>query len=584
MSAVLFAAMVFASLISWGRGLDMRWVLVLALAAAILLMRGIRLFRNREILIDRIDVGLGVFTAYAALSLTWSPDPLHGALFLLCWLPLWVIFTYIKNAPAQTDRQHLLLAVSAAAATVMVLHYALPGKWSGFFNENFVTEFLLLSLPFVIGATALRWQSVWQRGLGIALSGWILFYLFWQNNSKIEFLVLPVVAGLFGLIWLRQRSRRIALLLAVAVPLGLATTVWMMWGGQNGYGGSLTPRLAFWYDTLHMWWQHPLLGNGAGSFAYLFPDFQDKHLAIFPDFDLATQGAANAARTLFAGAAHNDYLQFLNDFGLIGIAIGLWLAFETLRLLKRQFDMSPELLVGLAGLVVVMTNSMIEFPLQNAATALLSIISAGLVLHGLPVAHRRIEVSKAMSGVLATAILLLAGFTGYAAWRMDSAQREYRLAVVFYGMDPAIAFDHALTANRLNPFDWFTRIQLNETLLQWNRVAGNPPLSPEEYDKVYEISRSAGPQGLLLIRRLQYLLDTHRYEEKREEVETTLAYLKKHFSRNADVWIADAYYDLLSGQPTAARSSLDQASALPLNPEQQQQVAGLQNALEHGGL
>ncbi len=574
-------AFLFVSLVSYSQGYyvpgEMRWVMVFVMAAFVLVAGAARLFRDRLVRIDALDFYLLAFTIYVGLSLMWTPDPRNGLVFLVSWLALWAIFTAVKNAGPGYRWMNLHLAVAFSAAAVLIIKTVWPRYWS--INENFVAEFLLLTLPFIVGMIISGWRSRLPRWLGIGLVLWVLYYLLWQNDSKIEFLVLPVVIGAGCFIYLLRQSRKAAMLLMVVFVAMMAFPVWVYWSGADGYGGSLLPRLGLYYDTLMMWLHSPLLGNGAGSFAYLYPEFQELHLGFLTDFDLAVIGKEKVA-----GAAHNDYLQFLSDFGLIGAILILMAARVTWKALRPLHTMPAEAWVGVAGLAVVLTNAMIEFPLQNAPTALLTAISAGAVANAasLPIA-KRYDANAIVLGIVLPVMLVAGSVLLFSAWRIDAAQREQLQALRYSRVDPQGSFAHIVEANRLNPFDWNMRVHLHGFLLQWNRSIGTSPLSPEKYDAVYATSRSAGPQPMLLIERLQYLLDTGRYQERSNEVVFTLAWLKQHFANNAEVWIADAYHELLTGRQSAAVLSIAKIKTLRLNPVQEQQLAGLQSMLEKAG-
>ncbi len=566
-------ALVFLTLASFNTAYmmptDFKWVLVACMSAIIMLTGAWHILRTRELTLDSIDLSLTLFTGYAALSLMWTPDPHNGFVFILCWLSMWSVLTIIKNKYKEDDAYaSIYLATSSAALLVMMLHYIVPGKWSGFYNENFVTEFLLLTLPFIVGAIFSYRDSWVIRIVGVGLLIWIAVYLFWQNPSKIEFFVLPIVLGGWGLVRLWNFSRKSSLIL---VALGVAVffiLVWVKWSGDNGYGSSIVPRLSIYFDVILMWLQHPLQGNGVGSFSYLIPNFQERHYEYFHNLDYVV-GQFN-----LVGAAHNDYLQFLNDFGLFG-AIIVALSFDKIYQLLKFTDLNLNTRVGIFGIAIVLSNAVLEFPLLNPATTLLATISLGLICSSLKIpviVHIKGSLTALMTSLC---LFVIAVFLIFAAFRLDGAQREYLKMANHYGDNPMLAFEHNAEANRLNPFDFHIRVQLFQSLIHWNRTSGNPPFAPKEYDSIYAISSTTGPQPLLLINRLQYLLDTNHYKENRLEVETSLITLKKNFPRNLDVWILDAYYDVLSGQKTEAKKSIATAENLQPDFTHQQQIIAL---------
>lgn len=577
MTGLLFMALLLAGLVAYSHQYffpgEFKWIFIAALGGGVWIGWAFHLLRRRQIETDVLDRLLLALTGYAALSLLWSPDPRNGAVLLAYWLPLWAVFTAIKNGDSGQDGL-IFSAVALAVMASLLHHQFFPMWWSGFHNENYVTEFMLFALPPVAGLMARFWQKMLWRAAGFLLLGAMGIYLLWQNPSKIEFFVLPVSACLVLFPVLLHRSRRVTLALAGVTFLFLGGLAWQQWGGQNGYGGSLLPRMGLYFGTLMMWLQHPLHGNGAGSFNYLYPDFQEAHLHYFPALGQSVSG-----KFTVAGAAHNDWLQFLSDFGLIGLALLGYAAWRIGRRLRQQATRDSGARIGLAGLAVVFATGLIGFPLQNPATALLAAIFAGLVARAAREPGTAHPLPVTASRGLTLFMLLGACGMGVAAWRMDAAQREYFLVSRYYKADPQRAFEHNLQANRLNPLDWRIRVQLYESLLHWNRATGTPPLAPDGYDRVYAITRSGGPQPLLLIGRLQYLLDTGRHQQKQAELRETLDYLKRHFPRNADVWVADTYYNVLVKNRHAALDALEKVRALPLTPAQQMQQSALESML-----
>lgn len=105
--------------------------------------------------------------------------------------------------------------------------------------------------------------------------------------------------------------------------------------------------------------QRPLTGQGAGSFEAAFPAYAGENIPLHFDH------------------AHNDYLQFLIEFGLIGtlplaafILLALWHAFRTLW--RRESAYRSGVSFGAAmGITALLIHSSTDFNLQipaNAAT------------------------------------------------------------------------------------------------------------------------------------------------------------------------------------------------------------------------
>ncbi len=559
---------------------ELKWVLMSVMAVSLLLFNSVKIFAGfksgngtSSIAIDAVDLGLIAFTAYAALSLLWSPDPRNGAVFMVGWLMLWVIFSEIKNAPATENHLWILIAVSLTLPFVLMHQIADPKRWSGFFNENFATEYVVLTIPFVVGTLWMLRKTGLVYVLGVLL-GWLFLYLLLQNPSKIEFFTIPILIGLLGTIYLWRKSRHIAIGLILLVSLLFFASIYVKWSGSNGFSDSILPRLVFIFNTLTMWAQHPIQGNGLGSFTYLYPAFQTSYLEYFKDIGFMSE------RAKLAGAAHNDYVQFLSDFGLLGVAIVLPTIWMVVRAYRKTLlaDWSVSVWVGMAGLVLLLANAFIEFPFQNPSTALMAALIFGFVVHGarMPVLYQ--VQTRVLASAVAILYIALAGFLSVTAVRRAQAQQEYFLMAITQ-RTPDVSFAHMQLANQFNPWDFQMRVQLYQSLAQWNRALGRPPLPPQEYDKVFATSLTTGPQVLVLLNHLEYLLYTDRYKENIAEFESSMVWLKNYFPNNPDVWINDSYYNMLMGRAEPCIRSLAIAKKLETTEEQDKKIEILENGI-----
>ncbi|MGC4073898.1 MAG: O-antigen ligase family protein [Nibricoccus sp.] len=113
-------------------------------------------------------------------------------------------------------------------------------------------------------------------------------------------------------------------------------------------------------------------GWGAGCYRFLFPLFQKNYPQIY-------QPSWNADRTFHFEHAHNDYLEFLAELGLVGCApllllLGLWM----LKLGRSNLWQNPPLLVLMMGLLVLLVHCWMDFHLQCPAILLTACALAAL--------------------------------------------------------------------------------------------------------------------------------------------------------------------------------------------------------------
>ena len=132
---------------------------------------------------------------------------------------------------------------------------------------------------------------------------------------------------------------------------------------------SIARRIAIWKFSALMIKDHPLLGSGLGTFQYNSLRYQ----AVFFE-----QGQNRSIYPYgFATKAHNEYLQFWVELGIIGFAIFIWLVITYfnygIRYLKREKDKQKQgTVIGLMGAVMaVLVDGMFGFPLHLPATIFL---------------------------------------------------------------------------------------------------------------------------------------------------------------------------------------------------------------------
>lgn len=112
-------------------------------------------------------------------------------------------------------------------------------------------------------------------------------------------------------------------------------------------------------DTVTMWQSAPLTGTGASSFIYTFPKFKSEDI-VDPNY---------------VNNAHNDYLQFLAEFGAPAtLALGstvlfsLWTAIQAMR--KRRSELHRGMgFASTMGIIAIGIHSTVDFNLQIPANA-----------------------------------------------------------------------------------------------------------------------------------------------------------------------------------------------------------------------
>jgi O-antigen ligase len=121
-------------------------------------------------------------------------------------------------------------------------------------------------------------------------------------------------------------------------------------------------------DTLNMFQQYPVTGIGAGTFTHVFPSMKSE--------DVSLEALYNNA--------HNDYAQFLAEFGLpafialtIIVAWSFWTALVAMRKRNSRFYQGIGFAVTMA-IVAIGIHSTVDFNLQIPANASLFVVILAL--------------------------------------------------------------------------------------------------------------------------------------------------------------------------------------------------------------
>lgn len=273
--------------------------------------------------------------ALSAVSLVWSPDPQRGALIWLNMAALYLVFLVIWN----TDIEIPWAGLSVVA---LALIFILPQ--AGFVNENFLSHFLILTVPFCM--TKRSWP------LAAIVVGFLLF-----RGSDEGLLVLGL-----AYIYLCYRVYHCAgfyyLLLMILVPINAAlfitpdlTPLWV----------SVMDRAELWVNSLRVFAEYPL-GTGLGGFDYHYAEHDEFHRLFFDNNLLGRK------LQLFALAAHNEWLQALVVLGPFGLLLSGWFVYSVW---PSDFRLR-------SAVVIALTIGIVNFPYQLPASALLVCFIAAL--------------------------------------------------------------------------------------------------------------------------------------------------------------------------------------------------------------
>lgn len=257
------------------------------------------------------------------------------------------------------------------------------GKATGtFINRNHLAGYLEMSLALGIGfllSQSARYRGSWRQRLRqtidtilspkvimrLLLAVMVIALVLTRSRmGNTAFFASLMITGGLALVLMKNRSRATTVLLTSLLVIDVAI-VGTFFGVEKvaerlqNTSVEKESRDEVARDTYQMWQQNPALGIGAGSYQYTYPAYRSADVTVRGLYD----------------HAHNDYLQFLAEFGLSGfIALMLaagwcgWLGLVAMR--KRHSNLMQGLgFASTMGLLAIAIHSSVDFNLQIPANA-----------------------------------------------------------------------------------------------------------------------------------------------------------------------------------------------------------------------
>jgi len=345
---------------------------------------------------------LWVFVSAFVLSQSWggSLDPsrsshqlIHGlaltGIFCLTLLVLGtrrrikiVIFTFIISGLCQAIYGSLM-TLSGVEYVLFLPKESYRGLATGtFINRNHLAGYLELCLAVGIGfmiaslktSAARGWKDKGRRFLTtllgpkarVRITLVIMVAALVMTHSRMgntAFFTSMTIAGVIALIFSKHASRSTVILLVSLIVIDLVV-VGTFFGMEkvinrieNTSLNTITRDEVNVY-ALELFKDHPYTGTGAGSFYGVFPEYRQEDVGM-----------------TYFNHAHNDYMQFAIEFGLIGfVPLVLAVCFSFFVALQAQRKRRDSLMRGLSfsalmAIIAFGIHSTVDFNLQIPANA-----------------------------------------------------------------------------------------------------------------------------------------------------------------------------------------------------------------------
>ena len=285
-----------------------------------------------------------------------------------------------------------------------------------FISPNFLACYLAMLLPLALAYTLTGRLSHLHKVL-LGYASLIIFAGIVCTISRGGWVATAVTMIIFFIFLLTQRDYRwqslllaLALVVVGAGALGLGK---LSDNRKKSLDIAEQPqdiRVRLWQPALAMWKDHFWLGVGPDHFDIRFRQYRP------PDDELQYR----------PGRAHNDYINTLADWGLVGFLlvasvwiIFFWEVFRSWKFVKRsQNDLTAKrsnkssfVLGGTLGLVAILVHALFDFNFHVPANALLAVTLLGLVTGHFRFATERYWFTVRRPLKIAVSIVLLAAIS-----------------------------------------------------------------------------------------------------------------------------------------------------------------------------
>jgi O-antigen ligase len=297
--------------------------------------------------LERFHVGMLAFVLWSFASTFWSSDQSVTIQYAMTMAQLFVLALVVWDVAVTFDRVSALLqafVLGAFAGVIQVVSVFLHSGVAGFFrsratlagfNPNDVALIFALALPMAwflaSGSTsrrtkALNYTYVAGACVAIPLTGSRA-----GVAAGLAFLLLCAIRST------SQSSIRLVgwLFLGIVLFVGLTRSLpqftldRLQQGVSLVESGDLSGRGAIWEEAVHVWWEHPIAGVGAGSFPIVDPLFRSCQRSAYG----LLQGTKE---TCTGAAAHDVFLTELAELGIVGLLLFVWLVAIVVRAIPGQ--------------------------------------------------------------------------------------------------------------------------------------------------------------------------------------------------------------------------------------------------------
>ena len=234
---------------------------------------------------------------------------------------------------------------------------------------------------------------------------------------------------------------------------------------------TLNSRLFLWKSTLSIIRENPVFGTGVASWQWMHPKYRNPQVRTHTDY------------------AHNDYLNLLSDYGVVGFGLMLWVFVAFFRQAVKTSDArlpseERSWTVGaVVGVTAVLVHSILDFNLHipGNAFALAVVMGSTAAIADPDGRFPRAPLPGWARTVLGCSLLAICGLLGWQFSKAALASRYNRLGIDARSLhrdDPDIAYEYFRQAIEWDPRFPTPHWQMGDLVrseAQWRRGEDKKP-------------------------------------------------------------------------------------------------------------
>jgi O-antigen ligase/tetratricopeptide (TPR) repeat protein len=463
-------------------------------------------YKKKQLVIIKTPLYMPIwgFVIWSFITLFWVEDGYFAAIMLAQFTSSALIFTLIINSFKGDDLVEKIpkaLLISMSIVTLIgLVQYYFPDNYliqnifaqiakpsATFGNKNMASHFVIMVLPLgiVFLLSAKNNFSIAKYSIVIVLGFWYLM----NAAARQAWVAMAVeLSVLLAFILLdRYKNKDQAFIKSdnkiknkfvgvVGIILSLVFVANIGTEGSFSRGSNklefvkkidvegISSRLPAWVNTIEMIKDHPITGVGVGQWPESYPLYYDRKMK-----DTFFDEKVHLERL------HNEYLEILANFGLIGYVLLLWLVYLVVtRVWSVLIDVKHKnrllvlgLVLGLIGFSVV---ALVSFPVRVYLPAFLVLVYFSIIVLCQPInqlSTYRYSFNNKKSIPVMVATIFFTLFISMTAYRWILAEYHYMNIVAFKGINAnKLEVKAGLKSLEYNNFPPKTYLRIAEGLIK----------------------------------------------------------------------------------------------------------------------